>query len=391
MTLFPWILALAAGVVYCFSGPQEIPFTNGPFHHHQAQAEAFLAGRLHLERHPQNVELGFHQGRPYVVLPPGPAVLLMPLVAVAGSHLNLLPIHALLSAVSVALIFQTLRKRGTTAMVAVIASIAFAFGTVHWWVSKEIGAWHTAHVVAVFCLCLSLRLAHAGRLPVLVGFLVGFAAISRQLTLFAAPYLLYRVLASRANPNEIRPANTGPSNAWTAAQFLIGFALPLSFYLALNYARFGNPLDTGYRYINLQPPGLDKYLAHGLFSIAYLPENLFTVLFAPPRWGDAFPWFFPDYFGQALIFTSPFLLYAFRAGLRSREHRVLGLSILATFIPQLFYFNNGFAQFGYRFALDFLPLTMLLVADGLGRRPSPGALATVILAVTLNLLGVYIL
>jgi hypothetical protein len=401
--LFPWALVLTAGVAYYLSGPRNIPFTAGPFHHHLAQAEAFLAGRLHLESHPPNVELGFHEGRSCVVLPPGPAILLMPLVALAGSHVNLLPVHALLSALSVALIFQTLRKRGNTATVAVTASAAFAFGTVHWWVTKEIGAWHTAHVVAVFCLCLAVRLAHAGRVPILVGFLVGFAAISRQLTLFAAPYLLYRVFASRANPDKIRPISTNqslvPASAksrestpgWIAAQFLIGFSLPLAFYLAINYARFGNPFDTGYRFINLQPPGLDKYLAHGLFSIAYLPENLFTVLFAPPRWGDVFPWFFPDYFGQALVFTSPFLLYAFRPGLRSREHRILWLSILAIFIPQLFYFNNGFAQFGYRFALDFLPLTMLLVADGFGPRPSPGAVATVLLAVTMNLLGVYIL
>ena len=44
----------------------------------------------------------------------------------------------------------------------------------------------------------------------------------------------------------------------------------------------------------------------------------------------------------------------------------LGLSLALTQIPSLLYFNTGSFQFGYRFALDWLPLGILLVALGTG-------------------------
>lgn len=387
--LTAYVLIAAA---YVLSGWRESPIAEGPFHHYQAQAQAFLAGRLDLLSYPPNVEMGFHNDRAYVVLPPGPAVALMPLVGVFGSRINMVPVHALLSAGSVVLLLGAMRKRGVASWTAWLCAMAFGFGTVLWWLTKEMGPWHTAQVMSAFCLCLALRLDASGRAAWAVGFLVGFSAISRQLTILAAPYFLYRVLSAHGHcePNA-PPATTIGNRLVRVAALLFGLAIPLSFYLWLNWARFGNPFETGYRFINLGPPGLDKYLAHGLFSAAYLPENVFTLLFAPPRWGNEFPYFFPDYFGQAIVFTSPFVFYAFRAGAATRERKVLWLCCLGILIPQLFYFNNGYAQFGYRFALDFLPLAMLLVANGLGPKPSWCAIATVFVAVLMNMLGVCML
>jgi len=217
------------------------------------------------------------------------------------------------------------------------------------------------------------------------------------LTLDAPGYALRSgpILAAGESEPALTPTlsrrERGIMGVFAAGQFLAGMAIPLGFYLWLNYVRFGNPFDTGYSYLNLKPPGLDKYVAHGLFSLAYMPENLFTFLFAPPQWGDKFPYLFPDYFGQAIMFTSPFVFYAFRAGARTRERKLLWLCCLAILVPQMMYFNNGFAQFGYRFALDFLPLAMPLVAEGFGEKPSCGAIATVVIAVGMNLLGVCML
>jgi len=394
--------------VYLLSGLPGHPLTFGPFHHHLAQARAFLDGRLDLKRFPPDVELAYFDEKAFVVLPPGPSVVLMPLVALGDSRWNLVPLHGLLSASSGLLMLGALRRRGASAGTSWTTAAAFGFGTVLWWVTCQKGAWHTAQVMSVFSLCLALWLVQGGRAPIAVGLLVGFSAICRQLTVFAAPYFMYQLLlgtrrrATRQDGNRsaaeayggstLTPTlsleGRGSSGPLAVLQFLIGAAIPLCFYLWLNYARFGNPFDTGYRYINLRPPGLDKYLAYGLFSLGHLPENLFTLLFAPPRWSEVFPYFHPDFFGQAMIFTSPFVFYAFRAGCRTREHQVLWLCIALILAPQLLYFNNGFAQFGFRFALDFLPLMMILVADGFGRRLSIGALVTVALSVGMNLLGV---
>jgi len=66
----------------------------------------------------------------------------------------------------------------------------------------------------------------------------------------------------------------------------------------------------------------------------------------------------------------------------------LWLSIGLVQLPSLLYFNTGSYQFGYRFALDWLPLGVLLVGLGVGRRLRWWGRALIIGSVLMHLWGV---
>jgi hypothetical protein len=66
----------------------------------------------------------------------------------------------------------------------------------------------------------------------------------------------------------------------------------------------------------------------------------------------------------------------------------LWLSIALVQIPSLLYFNTGSYQFGYRFALDWLPLGLLPVALGTGGRLRWWGKALIGASVLMHLWGV---
>lgn len=352
------------------------------FHHQIAQADAFLHGRLHLEEFPPKEELVHFEGRAYVAAPPGPALILLPFVLVAGPHFNPLPLHMAAGALSAALIWAALRARGVSTAKCHLLALGVAFGTVLWWCTRQPGMWHTAHVLSFLLLSLALWVTHARSNAFLAGLLVGGSALCRQLTLFAFPFFLYRLIQDH------RQSGRGQGGR-PAATFSLGLALPVLGYLLFNWARFGSPFETGYQFLYLQSPGLERFQQFGLFHPHYLPENLYTLLFAAPRLAMDFPYLAPDLGGQALIFTSPFLLYALCSSWRDRENWAFWICIALILGPQLLYFNNGFAQFGYRFALDFLPLAVVLAGKGMPERPTPGMIALVGISMLLNAVGVY--
>jgi hypothetical protein len=81
---------------------------------------------------------------------------------------------------------------------------------------------------------------------------------------------------------------------------------------------------------------------------------------------------------------------------RNPLHRALWLTVATVAVPTFFYQNSGWVQFGYRFSLDFLPFSLVLVAIGLEWlvRRWPGrtivvAGGLVAASIAVNLWGVY--
>ena len=93
------------------------------------------------------------------------------------------------------------------------------------------------------------------------------------------------------------------------------------------------------------------------------------------------------------MLTCPALLLGLRGTLvevgRVRPLRLGSwLAIALVAVPSLLYFNTGSYQFGYRFALDWLPLGVLLVALGTDGRLRRRGKVLIVVSVLMHLWGV---
>jgi uncharacterized membrane protein len=66
-----------------------------------------------------------------------------------------------------------------------------------------------------------------------------------------------------------------------------------------------------------------------------------------------------------------------------------GLAAFAISLPAMIYTATGWVQFGYRYALDYLPFLFIAIASGLQRMPKILAWILIVLSVLVNIWGVY--
>jgi hypothetical protein len=100
-----------------------------------------------------------------------------------------------------------------------------------------------------------------------------------------------------------------------------------------------------------------------------------------------FPFMRPSQWGMGIFFTSPALLYAFRANFKRPLAQACLLGIISIMIPLITYYGIGWIQFGYRYALDFMPLLLILTALGLPRPLTRTAKALILASVMINIWG----
>jgi hypothetical protein len=207
--------------------------------------------------------------------------------------------------------------------------------------------------------------------PFLLGLYLGCAGLCRYPTLLAAPFFLLNLRREQVKRNLIL--------------FILGLIIPLSFLFYYNYVRFGNPVETGYRYeINV----MRTPKPFGIFDPRYMPSNLYTVFLEPMGLAKKFPYIVPRTSGLALIITTPALALALKA--RARNPRIVGswISTLLIFILLMCYFSNGSDQFGYRYGLDFFPFLFLLMSEGVRDSLNTLAKLLIVIGVVVNLWGI---
>jgi hypothetical protein len=168
----------------------------------------------------------------------------------------------------------------------------------------------------------------------------------------------------------------------------IGFGAPIVVCLLFtywhNYARFGDPFETGYQYLTVAwQARMQKW---GLFHYHYLARNLAVVTTMLPWLGDAKAPFRINVHGLALWFTTPMYLWLIWPRVKTVLHRGLWLTVALVAIPTLFYQNTGWAQFGYRFSNDYAIFLFALLALG-ARRLGWVFWLAVVWAVVVNAFG----
>jgi hypothetical protein len=151
-------------------------------------------------------------------------------------------------------------------------------------------------------------------------------------------------------------------------------------------ARFGSIFETGYGISVLAKQSLAQQRAQGLFSLRHVPDNLGLLLARGFDLRERFPYLVPDPNGHSILLTSPALLAAVSAGVRSRSARILWAASFLVAVPVLLYYGGGgYRTYGYRYALDFIPFLLALVA--IGARTRFGSLEKLLIGLSVGFVG----
>ncbi len=354
--------------------------------HHVYLASAMLHGSFDVARagmpadYIDTVTVGAHR---YIPFPPGPAILLLPFVAVWGTSFSESQFAAALGAVNVVIFWQVLIALGISRRSKLLLVPFFAFGTVHFYCATEGAVWQYNHVAAVFFMLVAvLLLLKKAPLP-LVAFVFGFAVISRLPTLFAVPGILYYVYYQHSEKLSLDGLR---DRAWLkdVLAFAIGLAPFGLITLGYDYARFHNFLESGYHAVYLDYAVADNRGVYSyykalfpnappfhLFDPRAIPWHLYTLFLMPPRFVNDWSILRPSPYGMSVLLTSPAFVYAVLVKRKTPLKAASWIAIALVCALLFCHYTQGWVQFGYRFLLDFVPFLLILTAMGFDDNDSP--------------------
>ncbi len=368
--------------------------------HYVYLADAMLHGRLHIEGRPPHMnDWAKYDGKWYVSFPPAPAVLMIPGVAAAGLRFNDRVFTLLFAAAGPALLFlllSALRRRGTIARPArdlAVLTAVYGLGTVYYFAAVQGSVWYTAHMVGSVFLLAFLLAALDGRRPLLAGLFIGMAFACRPTMFMAFPFFFYELLRRRLPDDRkafwpsvavaARETGVGPL-ARKTLRFGLPVILIIGGVMVMNWLRFESPFEFGHKHLQVRWTG--RILKWGLFHYHYLSRNLTASLTLLPWISGTSPFISISHHGLAVWFTTPVLLYVLFPRQRTRYYTALALTALTIAVPNLLYQNTGWVQFGYRFALDYMPFLILMLALS-DRRFGRLFYALAVFALVVNLFG----
>ena len=338
-------------------------------------AESFLHGRLGLTGSGTALaELIKYHGNYYVVYPPMPAIILLPFVAVWGTSVDQSLISIILASLCCSVTWLMLTKTGVKGSKALWLTALFGFGTCFWYTAAVGSAWYIEHVSAVLFLTIAIVLSLYKKNDFFVGLSLGCAYLSRLPTILAFPFFL---LLTYERNDSWKP------RLKQMAFFCLGLGIPVVLNALYNFARYDTFLDVGYTLIIKGDPNYTL----GLFNIAYIPKNIYAILFQGPILLSSFPYFKPNWMGLGLFFTTPACLLIFK-GPWDKLSKKAALAVVCILPIIITHGTVGFTQFGYRFSLDFTPFLILLTAKGMSEKLSWQEKGLIILSILVNLWGV---
>ena len=387
-------------VFYCLNSHDFVFYNNYSY-----LADAFLHGRLYVDGMPAYLESIEFGGHVYMHFAPGPALLCIPFVALFGVEgFNIAYLSILLGAGNGVLFYKVFERLGIGRDLRErLWCAAFAiFGTVHCFLAAIGHGWFLGHVSSWFFLLLGMVFLTAKKKPYLNMFFAGFfyalAVTCRMPNLLGAVFYFGYILLRVEKGKRLK----------SLLLFCCGAAIPGGLYMLYNYARFGSIMDKGYNLTHLKDYFRDRYdamqalpkeqqLAYlkaaekevgGPLQIQFVKYNLYSIFCLMPELSSSYPYLIPTLAGVSLTAISPALYFLVRADYRDRLTWFLAGATVVCAIPFLLNYGNGYAQFGMRYAMDFLPYMIILGAMGLTRRPLNGwKTALLLLCIFLNLWG----
>jgi hypothetical protein len=387
------LLFIAAGLalVLLAAVGQRLRAETGGSNSYALIAQSFLTGTPDVDRC-FDVDCAVRGGKTYVVFPPFPGVVAMPLVRAYGVETTgFVAISTVSLLLSLLLWWRILAVAGTDREMRIWVLLAIALASPLFYVTlRGDRVWFYAQAIAFPLVSLALHEAQAKRM-LSAGVAIGCAFLCRQMSIFYTPILLVMTFAASDALLKLDRARV-----WRGLLLGGPVAFALLAYFSYNYWRFGNPLDTGYNDIAFGPGMLlDRSSEFGLWNKAYIVFNAFYLFlqgfhaeFADPqkiRLAGL------DNNGTAILSASPWLLFLYFTPLR-RVTIFCGLLIIGLSAITLFYHSNGFSQFNtQRYTLDWLPAALLMLSLGLRREHLPTFRLLVVWGIALNVATVAVL
>jgi len=327
-----------------------------PYDYFTRLSDSFLQGKYYLTENPPWLSelIPAGKGKYFVPYPPMPAILSMPFTYIFKEKFEQQTLSQLLGAgivVLTMLIAWTIKR---DKKLLIWTGLLTAFGNIMWFLASTGSSWYLGQISSAFFLTFALYESLNKKRPFLVGVLLGAAYLSRIHTIISLPVFLY-VFYNRG---------------WFKNYFKIGLGiLPfVLFDFIYNYLRFGVIWDQAYFIL---PKILNEtntpWFAKGVTNIAYIPGGLKAAFWSFPIFLNHPPYAMPSWSALAIWITTPAFIYAFFAPIKERLNRFLWIAILLIFTIVLSHGGTGWAQFGYRFAVDFYPFLILLVIKSVAK------------------------
>ncbi len=378
------IISLLTAAVYYFSNPK--PHTH--YDYTFRVALNFLSGSVgFVEKQPQWLnEFVPFEGFWYSVFPLGAVVSMLPFAVLKqGGNITQMPsafIAALCAGVSCLFLLLTARRYDISRTRTILMPLGILFGTFAWANITMGGAWQLALGFALVGILGAIYFTVYKSRPLIAGAFFALAFGNRTEILLTAPifmYLLWRGERESKNGGVEEAEARGvdrvkirdPRSAFrNIVLFCIVPVMLGVLTLVYNYVRFHSFSDFGYARI----PGVlnEPWYTHGIFSVYYIPGQIWEMLLRMWEWRPANPFPTPNPFSSSILISSPFLLYAFRKGGRDKILKYLcWAAVLIICIVLWMHGNSGGWQFGYRYAIAILPFLFVIMLETSPQKVKP--------------------
>lgn len=370
-------------------------------------AEALLQLRLDIPNPTSTYDLAEYKGKWYAPWGIAPALFLIPIHFIVGRYVPIFYLSLFFASFNAVIMYLLLKRLKEQFLPQfslwsiLIVLVLFTFGTTHFYVGTLPGIWHVSQMFAFSLGMLATLFIFKKKREsidyLIASLLLSFGLFSRPTIAFllALPIFLY------VYEFWFREKNFAKRVAGLKKGFLI-FGLPLGFFLSAfflyNYVRFENIFEYGYNYIHEQSYVRQIREAHGVSSIANIPQNLWYLLFEIPSLSleKGINLGF-NLKGNSIFFLTPPLLAIFLASPLKKQRRkkvlnpfvsALWVTLIATLIPILMHFGSGWMQFGYRYSLDVTGILILLAVFGMKGRVNLLFVLGVIVSIYLYVFGI---
>lgn len=409
-TKWGWLytaIAFATAVVYYVSNPKPQSYYDYTFR----VAANILSGKIAFTETPPphlNEFVPF-EGFYYSVFPLGSVVTMMPFAALQSIGLVAEMPAAAIAALSAGTICLFLFLIGGRYEIdrtrLIVTTLGILFGTWMWTNLTMGGAWQLALGFAMIGELGAIYFTVYDRRPLIAGMFFALAFGNRTEVLLTAPFFFWFLMRreSRGNGKSVpeavatgvykrsskttkqkrskrpdAPVGTSPgTDSWmTTARIkavalfcVVPFILGIST-LVYNYIRFHSFTDFGYARI---PGVLDEpWYNYGIFSYQYIPRQIWEMSLRPWETSSHFPYLTPNGFSSSIVWSSPFLLFAFRSGARDKGLKYASwAAVLVLCILLWMHGNSGGWQFGYRYAMVCLPWLFVIMLESQPKKLTP--------------------